>query len=617
MVSKADISSSLLLPVSTEPSWSPDDSLLAYRSTHDEGSQLYTYNLLTKEHVRLSHGRKVSTCTFSPTKNEILYGKKRAGSDAVTMYIANIATGRSFSLFKSEHELRRAKWSPDGKWIAASLLVHGATNVQPVIIPRTGGTLTELPSPSGWCEPVCFSPSGNILLLRERVTTRHARWWFLHRDTNELKPFPMEESEEETELLSPMWADERHLLFLSNFEREFLSIYEFNLKTEAITLRLGLEMDIELAQLHEPTRQILVLTNESGFRLASVCDATTFEKQKGCPKTDGLIFHPEWSHDGTRLAFAHRSPQAPSTLHLWDLRTNEVSSVLDDNQRLVDSHGHRLPLRINAPSPTHVSIPTFDGRSLHGLLYKPDGAPKAAVVYVHGGPSSQIRPAYYPLLEALRRDGFLVLAPNIRGSRGFGKTFMALDDQEKRHDCFKDMEAVHRYLTGTLAMDPQRIGIAGTSYGGYMTIASLAYQPELWKAGVAMAGFADLQHFLERTSPHRRALREKEYGSLSNPELLQSLSPIHHADRIRSPLLLLHGGLDPRVPVSDVEQLEEKIRSHGGHVDLHIYPKDGHGLSRRSSRADIAFEMIRFFEEHLVRSKKIPTRSSPNPLTKA
>src|SRR5207248_5111159 len=221
--------------------------------------------------------------------------------------------------------------------------------------------------------------------------------------------------------------------------------------------------------------------------------------------------------------------------------------------------------------PEHVHYPTFDNREIPALFYRSRGLADHApcVVFVHGGPEGQYRPTFQPIVQYLAAAGFAVLAPNVRGSTGYGRTYMHLDDVRKRMDSVADLAHAAHWLRDTGRADPNRIAVYGGSYGGFMVLAALTTYPDLWAAGVDLVGIANFVTFLENTGPWRRHLREAEYGSLENDrEFLEAISPIKHVDRIRAPLLVMHGANDPRVPIGEAEQMVSRLRALGRTVEF-------------------------------------------------
>jgi dipeptidyl aminopeptidase/acylaminoacyl peptidase len=251
--------------------------------------------------------------------------------------------------------------------------------------------------------------------------------------------------------------------------------------------------------------------------------------------------------------------------------------------------------------PHLVRYPTFDGRKIPALLYEPDAENAPVVVNVHGGPESQSRPAFAPVTQYLLHRGYAVFFPNVRGSTGYGKAYTHLDDVELRMDSVRDLAHAAEWLR---EKGHQRVAVLGGSYGGFMVLAALTEYPELWTAGVDIVGIANLVTFLENTGSYRRGLREPEYGSLERDrDFLESISPIHKAENIRAPLMVIHGKNDPRVPVGEAEQIVERVRENGGTVEYLLYEDEGHGLAKLKNRLDAYPKIAAFLDSHLAPGK--------------
>ncbi|MBV9041848.1 MAG: S9 family peptidase [Acidimicrobiia bacterium] len=243
---------------------------------------------------------------------------------------------------------------------------------------------------------------------------------------------------------------------------------------------------------------------------------------------------------------------------------------------------------------------SFDGEQVAVFLYRPRASNPPVVVYLHGGPESQYAPSFNPLIQYLVARGYAVAAPNVRGSTGYGKRFSHLDDRTKRLDAVSDLAALHDWLGATAGVNARRAALFGGSYGGYMVLAGLAFQPERWAAGVSVVGISSLKTFLENTSPWRRKFREREYGRLdTDGDFLLIASPLTHADDIRAPLFLIHGENDPRVPVGEARQIHNLLEAKGIRTELVVYPDEGHGLGKLKNRLDAYPRAAAFLDDVL------------------
>lgn len=256
------------------------------------------------------------------------------------------------------------------------------------------------------------------------------------------------------------------------------------------------------------------------------------------------------------------------------------------------------------PEEELVSWRSFDGVTIPGFLLRPRGAAKAqrpTVIQVHGGPEGQARPLWNPLTVALVAAGFNVLQPNVRGSSGYGRAYMSLDDVRKRLDSVRDLDAAAAWLAESGIAPADRIGVIGGSYGGFMTLAAITFCSDRnWAAAVDIVGIASFRSFFARTASWRRPLRAAEYGDPErDADFLESVSPLNYIDRIRAPLMVIHGANDPRVPVEEAEQIVSTLRSRGRDVEYLRYEDEGHGLAKAKNRADAWPKVVGFFRRYL------------------
>ena len=300
------------------------------------------------------------------------------------------------------------------------------------------------------------------------------------------------------------------------------------------------------------------------------------------------------SPDGT-LAIAWARFDAPSAVYV--ARPGAAAEIIVPPQ-MAGLAGEGMP------DEELVSWRSFDGREIPGFLLRPRGVPRGprpTVVQVHGGPEGQARPLWNPLTVALVAAGFNVLQPNVRGSSGYGRAYMSLDDVRLRMDSVKDLDAAAAWLAESKIAPRERIGVIGGSYGGFMTLAAIAFFAERgWAAAVDIVGIASFESFFARTAPWRRPLRVAEYGDpVNDAEFLRSISPINSLDRIKAPLMVIHGANDPRVPVEEAEQIVAALRRRGVSVEYLRYEDEGHGLAKAKNRADAWPKVVSFFERYL------------------
>ena len=406
------------------------------------------------------------------------------------------------------------------------------------------------------------------------------------------------------------WSpDGAALYFSSNNDREFTGVARFEVASGQLTWLVTSDEADLTGWLSPDGDRLLVERNENGASSLAVYDADSgaYLAHVPLPAVGTVADHvppPRWAADSGSLALTISSPERPADVLLADLspvcaeRLGAPAAVrpLTNSARIFGTGRPVLPEAHLVPAP--------DGETVPCLVYRPSpgGARElagSAVLVIHGGPESQARQGFNTYVQILAAAGHTVLVPNVRGSTGYGKRWYSADDGHGRLSSVADLAALHAYVP-ELGLDPARAALWGGSYGGYMVLAGLAFQPELWAAGVDIVGIASLVTFLENTSAYRRAYREREYGTLATDRaFLQSVSPLSRVEDIRAPLFLIHGANDPRVPLSEAEQIHAAMTSRGRECELLVYGDEGHGLAKRANRADAVPRALTFLARHL------------------
>jgi predicted N-formylglutamate amidohydrolase/fermentation-respiration switch protein FrsA (DUF1100 family) len=313
-----------------------------------------------------------------------------------------------------------------------------------------------------------------------------------------------------------------------------------------------------------------------------------------------------FSHDGRWLAMTLEGPTHPRAVHVLDTVTGSWRRIT------AQPHAWTQP----TTTPQLVRLRSQGEVELSGWLYRalPDATPKAAVIHLHGGPEAQERPAYNPLFQALVERGITVFAPNVRGSSGFGKTFVNADNRELRWGAIADVAACARYLLDEGLASTDTLACAGRSYGGYLTLAALVFHPELFAAGLDVCGMSDLATFYRDTEPWIAHAAYPKYGHPeADAELLQRLSPIHHFDKLKAPLLVVHGENDSNVPLGEALQAVAAAEERGIPAELLLFRDEGHELQTRNNREHFVTRSVDFLEERLCGRSSLTLLSKADP----
>ena len=253
--------------------------------------------------------------------------------------------------------------------------------------------------------------------------------------------------------------------------------------------------------------------------------------------------------------------------------------------------------------PELITYKSFDGLEISAFVYKPlnsENKKLPCIISIHGGPEGQANYGFSAVFQYYVNAGYIVIEPNVRGSTGYGKKFASLDNVRNRENSVKDIASLVEYLNNRGDIDPGKIAVTGGSYGGYMVLACLTLYPQYFAAGIDIVGISNFVTFLKNTSDYRRNNRESEYGSLEKDrEFLESISPLGKVKNIKAPLMIIHGRNDPRVPVTEAEQMHEAIQQNGGYSELHIYEDEGHGISKQKNRLDLYPKIIKFLDDNV------------------
>ena len=396
------------------------------------------------------------------------------------------------------------------------------------------------------------------------------------------------------------FAPDGHTVYLaSNKDRDLLALARVRIDERGqpgSVEVLAAREDAELSggTMNEQGTVIALLWNVAGRSELSFYDVPDQSMVEGPQLPAEIAGGLECTKDGQHLAMVLSGAAAPEDVWVFEMRTKQFTQVTHSPHAGVD-----LTTMVR---PELVHYRAHDGLQLSGWLYRPHDAtgPGPTVLSFHGGPESQERPGFNSTYQALLARGMAIFAPNVRGSSGFGKTFVNLDNGALRENAIKDIKASADYVVNAGVADPRRIGIMGGSYGGYMVMVGLTEYPELFAAGANLFGIVNFETFFKHTQPWMAAISKIEYGNPeTEAEMLRRLSPIHRIHRIKAPTIVLHGANDTNVPVVEAEQVIEHLKKRHVPVEYVLFPDEGHGWRKLPSRIRSAVAIVRFFETHL------------------
>lgn len=546
------------------------------------------------EPVRLTDLTEPVDGRFVPGTDRILLSVDEGGNERAQLYVTSAEPDAELEPLVVEPEFLHVTpvLSADGTRLAYACNRRNGRDLDVYVRSLETGEEWCAFAPGSFCEVAGFSPDGRfvgVLCLTERTGDNDLYLVDLvNGGTTLVAP-----DEHDAFFGAPAWsADSATCLFATDSGRDVAGLARYDVGADRWEYVLEDEWDLDCAA-DAAGRTLVVTANADGFTRLELRDPETLALRERVTLPDeGVVEAIRLSPSGNVLAYGFSSPRA--SWEAWRVATDGGGAT-----RLTHS-----PVRIPPESlvrPRLERFDSFDGESIPYFLAEPATDPPWPVVLdIHGGPESQRRPVWLPFTQYLMLHGFAVAQPNVRGSTGYGKRYEHLDDGRLRLDTVRDLAALHDELARDERVDAERAALYGGSYGGYMVLAGLAFQPERWAAGIGVVAISSLVTFLQNTSDYRRAYREREYGSLEyDLDFLQEASPMTHVERIRAPLLLVHGANDPRVPVGEAEQLHAALRGRDIPCELLVYDDEGHGLQKLPNRLDAYPKMLDFLERHM------------------
>ncbi|MEH7332522.1 S9 family peptidase [Neobacillus drentensis] len=575
------------------PEYDPTCHKLSFIADYTGIPQVWEINLGDEWPVQTSYTRERITFVsyVTGTSNKII-GMDTGGNEKQQLYLLG-SDGKLKELTKSpDHIHRFGGTSPDSKWIAWSSNRQNPAFFDIYIQNLETLEIRLILAGEGIFSVVKWSPDGKSLLVQKinspldndlgilDLSTGVTNWLTEHKGEASFKDAHFNK-------------DGDHLYVLSNKDREFYGLGLINIKTKHFVWLERGRWDFEGLSLNKDKNMAAYTINQAGISKGVLLDINrsylyTWETPMG------VISNLKFSPDSQKLAYTFKGPAYPSDI--WELDVNTIKA-----ERL--TYVSRSPvLDKKLVEPEHISFRSFDGLEIPAFYYLPQKKEEKypIVIYLHGGPESQSRAVYNPVLQYFLNQGYAVCTPNVRGSTGYGKTFTHLDDVQNRMDAVKDLIFLVEWLKVNRNIDPKKIGIMGGSYGGFLVLAAISHYPEIWTAGIDIVGMSSLRTFLQTTSPWRKKHREFEYGTIERDgEFFDKIDPLHHSERISSPLLVIHGESDPRVHIKESEQIVTKLKDKQHPVDFIRFEDEGHSIEKQKNKTTAYKAMVTFFDRYL------------------
>jgi dipeptidyl aminopeptidase/acylaminoacyl peptidase len=558
--------------------------------------------------------------SFEPTKGEyFIFTKGAGGAEFFQNYRYDLATGAITLLTDGKSRNSAPTWSNKGDRIVyTSTRRNGADSdlyVQSPTDPKTDHLLAELKG-GGW-DAADWSPDDKQLLVLEEISINETYLWIFDAQTGqkkELTPHPGEGAEKVAYFSAKFSKDGKGIFVTTDRESEFRRLAYIDLGSGKHSYLIpDARFDVDGWDLSPDGKQIAYTLNENGVSTLHLVDVsvkndTASAGAKKEPKFDpplpavdifGLRFHRDPKQG--LLAFNVAGARSPSDVYSWAVGKNTVT-------RWTKSETGGIPAK-QFVEPELVKWKSFDGKEITGFLYKPDPAKFAGkrpvIVNIHGGPESQYRPGFLARNNYYINElGCALIFPNVRGSDGYGKTFLKLDNGFKREDSYKDISALLDWIPSQPELDAGKIMVTGGSYGGFMTLQVAWNYADRIRCALDVVGISNLATFLKNTESYRRDLRRVEYGDERDPkmaEFLEKIAALNNAQKITKPLFVVQGANDPRVPKTEAEQIVATLKKQNTPVWFLMAKDEGHGFAKKKNADFQFYSTVQFMREFLLK----------------
>ncbi|MEP0916716.1 S9 family peptidase [Leptolyngbya sp. DQ-M1] len=547
----------------------------------------------------------VFRASYQPTKGDyFVFSKDIGGNEFNQLYRYDLATGDVTLLSDGKSRNSGGVWSNKGdRMIYNSTRRTGKDNdfysIDPTN-PKSDRLLAQVEG-GGW-GGMSWSPDDRQLLVMEFVSVNESYLWIFDTNSGEKKLITPKDGKEKVSYQGGVFSkDGKGLYVVTDRDSEFQRLAYIDLATFKHTyLTSQIPWDVEEFDLSEDGKSLAYVSNEDGISVLHLIDTAT-NQEKPLPKLPiGQVSGISWHRNSQDLGFTLVSARSTADAYSLNVVTNQID-------RWTESETGGLNTT-NFSEPELVRWKSFDDRTISAFLYRPPAkfqGKRPVIINIHGGPEAQFRPSFLGRNNYyLNELGVAILFPNVRGSTGYGKTFLQLDNGALREDSVKDIGALLDWIATQPNLDKDRILVTGGSYGGYMSLAVSTNYSDRIRASIDIVGISNFVSFLERTESYRRDLRRVEYGDERDPkmrEFLLKISPLNNAQKIKKPLFVIHGKNDPRVPLNEAEQIVKTVRDNGVPVWYLMAKDEGHGFSKKKNIDFQFYSTIMFIKETLLK----------------
>lgn len=573
--------------------YEPDGKKISFISDYTGLPQAWEFSLEDRRFAQSSFTKEgITFLKHVAGTSDLIIGMDVTGNEREQLYLLK-ESGKLIALTNSpEHVHWYGGSSPDGKWIAWSSNRRNQSFLDIYIQNLETLEIRLVFAQDGMFTVVKWFPDGKSLLVRKTNSPLDHDLGVFSLLTGGMNWITEHSGEASfTNVHFNKYGD--HIYLLSNKDREFFGLACIHLSTKQFTWLEQGNWDFEGLAMNKEKNQLAFTINEGGISKGYILDLdiSTFYTWE---TPMGVITNLKFSPKNQKLLYLLNGSAHPSEIWELDLETLKAERIT--------YMSHNPILEGKLIEPKQIFFRSFDQLQIPAFYFKPSNATEKfpVVIYIHGGPESQSRATYNPLLQYFLNLGFAVVTPNVRGSTGYGKTYAHLDDVRKRMDAVKDLVSLVEWLRGDKHVDVGKIAVMGGSYGGFMVLLAISHFPKLWAAAVDIVGISSLRTFLNTTSPWRKKLREDEYGTIrKDGEFFDQIDPLNHADKITAPLMVIHGVNDPRVSIEESEQIVNKLKKRDHPVTYIRIKEEGHSLVKHKNKKYANSLMADFLKKHI------------------
>lgn len=544
---------------------------------------------------------------FSKDKDAygFLFAKDIGGSEFSQIFYFDMHTGSYKMLTDGESRNGAANWSNKGdRFTFYSTKRNGRDwDIYITDINNPENAECVLAKEGVWLA-VDWSPDDTKLLISNYISANESYYYILNLKTKKLEQ--INPSEEKISYGGALFSKDGKGVYLTSDENaEFQFLRYYNLKNKEFTILTGdIPWDINDFTLSDDGQFLAYIVNEGGIAKLHIINLKNNQELALPELPIGQVYGISFSPDSKRFSLVLNTPDSPGDIYILELKTKQLVRWTESEIGGLNTD--------HFVKPELIHYPTFDKvdgkpRMIPAFIYKPKNktGPFPVILDIHGGPESQYVPYFSSTMQFwLNEMGAAVITPNVRGSSGYGKSYLKLDNAYKREDSIKDIGKLLDWIAGQPDLDKNRVAVYGGSYGGYMVLSSMTHYNERICCGVDIVGISNFVTFLKNTKEYRRDLRRAEYGDERIPEMtefLNKISPTTNAQKITKPLFVVQGLNDPRVPVTESEQMVEKIRENNGDVWYMLAKDEGHGFRKKTNRDHFNAAVVLFFEKYLLK----------------